>query len=812
MRDCCVRVVLAAWALAAAGAAGAAERPHIIVILVDDLGFADVGYHGSEIATPHLDTLARGGVRFSQFHNSGRCCPTRASLMTGLHPHQTGIGWMTEPAGSQRGQTEPPAYRGQLNRQCVTIAEVLQQHGYATMMTGKWHLGYNDRDCWPLQRGFEQFYGCIEGAMNFFQPQAPRGIVIGNREIDQPESTTDRAFYTTDAFTDHAIRFLEQERRDRGRPSFLYLAYNAPHWPLQAHEEDIDRYRGRYRMGWEQLRRERYRRQIELGLIHPDWQLSPPTEGIPPWDWLDEAKQDEMDLKMAVYAAMVDRVDQNIGKLVAYLKQSGLYDQTLILFFSDNGACEEGGVLGRGEFHDIEKRNQQIDNAYGEAWANAGNTPLRQYKRFAHEGGTATPFFMHWPARISPQGPWYEDPAHVLDLMPTILDVAGADYPEASATGQKLPPLEGISLRPAFDGRTLRRAEPIFHEHEMHASMRDGDWKLVGQRVAMIDGTDRTQWELYHLGRDRTEMHDLAAEEPERVQRMAQRWQQWAERVGVYPRGQSSPPPPGPRPDPWPPQVVGRPFSIQATVSHPAPHGVVLAHGGNRFGYAVYFDRGRPAFAVRNEGRLAEVIGETPVSGQIALTARLDPHAMVIEVDGVQVAKGPSPGLLKGQPGIGLYRGLDHSHAVGSYEAPFPFNGTIERAEVRGQAIGSCRSNRIPAGSRFSTSSLPPIAVTSRSATAGARPRSPPGVIDSLIAKTSKNLGSDSGGMRRPVAAMVSSTVCSCATTLHCTGWSESENFTAVSNSDRSARTIKSGRPRIVCETSGTLGMGTRRV
>jgi len=364
------------------------ERPNVVLVMVDDMGFSDLGYHGGEIDTPNLDGLARGGVRFSQFYNSGRCCPTRATLITGLHPHQTGIGWMTQPPGKTRGETEPPAYQGYLNRRCATVAEVLRRHDYTTLMAGKWHLGYNDRERWPLQRGFDRFYGCLSGATRFFHPVEPRGITLGNEQLENLESTTDEAYYTTDAFTDYAIRFVEEhaagERSDD--PFFLYLAYTAPHWPLQAFEDDVAKYHGKYRDGWDTLRRERYRRQIELGLIDEDWDLSPRTPGIPDWESLSEEKRDEMDLKMAVYAAMVDRVDQNVGRLVEALKGAGAFENTLILFLSDNGACQEGGRLGRGEFHDVEKRNREQNNSYGEAWANAGSTPFRLYKHFAHGG------------------------------------------------------------------------------------------------------------------------------------------------------------------------------------------------------------------------------------------------------------------------------------------------------------------------------------------------------------------------------------------------------------------------------------------
>ncbi len=660
----------------------AAERPNIVLVLVDDMGYSDLGYHGGEIETPNLDALARGGVRFSQFYNAGRCCPTRATLMTGLHPHEAGIGWMTSEPDRERGDGAPPAYQGHLNERCVTLAEVLKSAGYGTYMTGKWHLGQKEFDDRPLQRGFDRYYGCLSGATRFVQPTGSRGMTSGNDPDENPQSTTDRPFYTTDAFTDHAISFLDQHVRDRkDTPFFLYLAYTAPHWPLQAHEEDIAKYRGKYLGGWDKLREARYRRQIELGLIDQRWPLSPKTGGIPGWDSLDDEQRDELDLKMAIYAAMVDRVDQNLGQLVSFLKEKGAYENTLMLFLSDNGACQEGGMLGRGEFRDVAKRNEEHENSYGEAWANAGSTPFRLYKHYLHEGGAATPFFLHWPAAIAPREDWYEDPAQLIDLMPTLLDVAGASYP-AERKGEKTVPLDGVSLRPAFTGAPLDRGGPIFAEHETNASVREGKWKLVGESVAMPGGTVARQWELYDLEADRTETKNLAAAHPEKVKELAGKWEEWAARVGVYPRAEGQPPTRGRNaqtatPVPDPPQVAGRPFSVTATLRHPRPRGVALAHGGNQFGYALHFVEGRPVFSVRNAGKLTELAAEVPVKGKITVTARLGADAMTLSVNDVEVARAASPGLLPKQPVKGLYLGEDVPDAVGSYQTPNKLNAEL---------------------------------------------------------------------------------------------------------------------------------------
>ena len=664
------------WMMSCPAVFAAGEKPNVILIMVDDMGFSDLGYQGGEIETPNLDALARGGVRFSQFYNAGRCCPTRATLMTGLHPHETGIGWMTSEPDRERGEGAPPAYQGNLNERCVTLAEILREAGYGTYMTGKWHLGQSQIEDRPLQRGFDRYYGCLSGATRFFAPTGSRGITLDNDSEENPESTTDRPFYTTDAFTDHAIEFLDgHTKAKRDDPFFLYLAYTAPHWPLQAHEEEIAKYRGKYRDGWDKLREARYRRQVGLGLIDRKWPISPKTTGIPDWDSLDEKTRDEMDLKMAIYAAMVDRVDQNVGKLVTFLKEKGVYENTLILFLSDNGACQEGGMLGRGEFRDVEKRNLEHDNSYGEAWANAGSTPFRFYKHYLYEGGAATPFFMHWPAGIQPREDWYGDPAQLIDLMPTLMDVAGASYP-ADRKGEKPLPLDGISLRPAFTGGALERGKPLFAEHETNASVREGNWKLVGESVAMPGGTQAKQWELYDLAADRTELHNLAVSQPGKVKELAGKWEAWAARVGVYPRaeGQPSVKKQEVTAEANPPQVGGRPFTLSVTVRSPKPHGVAIAHGGNQFGYALHFVEGRPVFSVRKAGKLTELSAPDPVKGRVTVSARLDAEVMTLAVDGKEVASIASPGLLEKQPAKGMYLGQDIPDAVGNYETPNRLN------------------------------------------------------------------------------------------------------------------------------------------
>ncbi len=517
---------------------GEDEKPNIVLIMVDDMGFSDIGCYGGEIETPHIDSLANEGLRFSRFYNNSRCCPTRASLLTGLHTHLTGIGSMTHAPNAKGGDFGPdyPGYRGALNRECVTLAEVLRPAGYATFMTGKWHLGYNDKSLWPLQRGFEKYYGCISGATRFFHPTGARNMVLGNEVDKEMKSTTDRPFYTTDAFTDHAIRFIEEESASNDRPFFLYLAYTAPHWPHQAHEEDIAKYRGKYLKGWDKIRQERYQRQIEMDLIDPKWKLSPRDKRVPEWDSLDEALKDELDMRMAVYAAMVDRVDQNIGKLLDTLDRLEKTADTLIIFLSDNGACAEGALHGRGEIYDTEKRNQEHGNNYGSGWANASSTPFRLYKHYTHEGGSATPFIMRWPNRIKPQNRWYDDAAQVIDLMPTVLQISGAAYPPSN-DGTTIHPLSGVSLAPAFDGESLDRIDPMYSEHIGAAMIVDGNWKLVSTKhAALEEGIEAKSWELYNLKKDRTELNNLAKKKSKLTRQLAEKWEAWAHENRVYPK------------------------------------------------------------------------------------------------------------------------------------------------------------------------------------------------------------------------------------------------------------------------------------
>ena len=494
------------------------DKPNVIVIMCDDMGFSDIGCYGSEIETPNLDKLAANGLRFTQFYNTARCCPTRASILTGLYSHQAGIGHMTADYGQ-------PGYIGRLNKKCVTIAETLKPAGYRTFVTGKWHVGAKEKDWWPLQRGFDRFYGVPEGGGFYFKPTAGRSIVLDNEVIHTKDgSPVPEGWYSTDAWTDHGLEFVEQAVKQK-QPFFWYLAHNAPHWPLQATDKDIARYKGKYLKGWDALRAERHRRMIKMGIVTKNWPITPRDSQAPAWDELDDAKKEEMDLKMAIYAAQIDRVDQNIGKLVAKLKELGIFDNTLILFLADNGGCAEGGKFGFDRHKDKPIGTAESHSSYGLAWANASDTPFRRYKHWVHEGGIATPLIAHWPAVIKQRGKLTHQPGHVIDIMATCVDVARAEYP-SEYKGNKITPMEGRSLVPAFGNKSIER-QAIYWEHEGNRAVRLGKWKLVSRHPG--------DWELYDLEADRTELNDLSEKYPEKLEGLKALYKSWAERCGVQP-------------------------------------------------------------------------------------------------------------------------------------------------------------------------------------------------------------------------------------------------------------------------------------
>ena len=504
------------------------SRRNIILILSDDMGYSDLGCFGGEVETPNLDGLAQNGLRFTQFYNGARCCPTRASLISGCYQHQVGIGHMTNtPNNFTQHDLGIPEYRGFLNRNSLTIAEVLKDAGYSTLMAGKWHLGISDQSKWPLQRGFDKFYGIIPGASNFFKPTYPRGITYMNDTI----SVSDEDYYTTDAFTENAIKFIRESKKENAaKPFFLYLAYTAPHWPLNAPQEVVGKYKGKYMAGWTKLRETRFARMKEMGIIDENWELS--GQDSREWDSLSEEKKKEMGTRRAIYSAMVEQMDRNIGKLITFLKNENELDNTLIIFLNDNGACAEGGELGGGPAEQLETKEGYF-LSYGGAWANASNTPYREYKHWVHEGGIGTPFIVHWPGVIpeDKQGQLISEYGFLPDIMATFIEAANTKYPE-EYKGNKIVPTSGKSLIPLFKGENKRiHTEPIFWEHEGNKAVRLGKYKLVSKWNPKIE----TAWELYDLENDRTEMNDLAKSLPEKVAEMDKMYQDWARENHVLP-------------------------------------------------------------------------------------------------------------------------------------------------------------------------------------------------------------------------------------------------------------------------------------
>jgi arylsulfatase len=528
---------------------GGEERPNIIVVLVDDMGWSDLGCYGGEVQTPNIDSLAAGGLRFSAFYNTGRCCPTRAALLTGVYPHQAGVGRMTFDDGL-------PGYRGQLGRNVVTIAEVLGQAGYRTAMVGKWHLSltrelknhmqhlnnqviretFSDPETYPVRRGFEKHYGVIWGVVNYFDPFS---LV---RNLDAIPSVPDD-YYVTNAYTDEAVRRIEEFSRGDA-PFFLYLAHNAPHWPLHALPEDIEKYRDTYGVGWQAIREARHRRQLERGLLDGDTApLSTRFNEKKSWESNRTRRWDAR--AMACHAAMIDRIDQGMGRILAKLKELGLFENTLILLLSDNGASREEPsrpgfdrisrtrdgrkviYYGGGKPKKILPGPETTYAGIGPDWANASNTPFRLFKATQYEGGIRTPLIAHWPKGLQVKpGSITGQPGHVIDILATCIDLARARYP-VQFRGHKIIPLEGKSLVPVLKGRKREGHEALFFEHFGERAVRQGDWKLVAPRGR--------GWELYHLARDQSETRDLAGQHPERVQDLSELWNRWARRASVLP-------------------------------------------------------------------------------------------------------------------------------------------------------------------------------------------------------------------------------------------------------------------------------------
>ncbi|MFM8903888.1 MAG: arylsulfatase [Verrucomicrobiota bacterium] len=527
---------------------GAAGRPNVLIILADDLGYSDLGCYGGESPTPNLDRIAKAGARFEKVYTSARCCPTRASLMTGLHPHEAGIGdFVSAKPSPGRGS----AYTGHLLDDNVTIPELLKGSGYGTWMVGKWHMGVPG----PILRGFDAYYGYKNLQAHSNDQWDPASYVRLPAGTPAELTYAPGKFYVTDVFTDYALEFLRQARADKGRPWFLYLAHSSPHFPVQAPKPSIDRHMATYRRGWDVLRAERFARMKRIGLIPADAVLPPlstvPVESDgaiangfsgqpnPSWDSLPADRREDLARRMATFAAMVEHVDQGVGRLLSDLEKHGELQDTLIVFTSDNGACYEWGPFGfdgrsragRTDLHvgaALEGMGQAgTHSSYGSGWANLGNTPLNLYKHFCHEGGVSAPLIVSWPARLKPRESWIRSPAHVMDLLPTVAEAVGATYPTERA-GKAVRPLSGRSLLPDLRGETTaERGIPTAHEGAR--GYRLGRWKAVWGKRQSAPVT----WQLFDLSADPSEQRDLAAERPEKLRELSDAWMAWATKTGV---------------------------------------------------------------------------------------------------------------------------------------------------------------------------------------------------------------------------------------------------------------------------------------
>lgn len=698
------------------GSTSATKPPNIIVILADDMGYSDIGCYGSEINTPVLDSLAEGGLRYTQFYNTARCCPTRASLLSGLYPHQAGVGHMMSDSGYD-------GYRGELNRECVTIAEALKPAGYGTYMAGKWHVTKQvkfdgDKSNWPRQRGFDHFYGTIHGAGSFYDPNSLTRENTQITPVSDPEYTPE-TFYYTDAISDNAVRFMNDHMRDSPKkPFFMYVAYTAAHWPMHALPEDIEKYSGVYDEGYASFRKSRLEKMKRLGVVPADIQLSEQAE-----DWEKVTNKAWEARCMEVYAAMVDRMDQGIGKIVNNLKAAGQFENTLILFMQDNGGCAEGlGRKAKGKNSErpekpeapMGKDELQVDMipkktrdgwpiiigekvmpgpadtyiAYGRGWANVSNTPFREYKHWVHEGGISTPLIAHWPEGIRRKGELESTPGHLIDVMATCVDLAGAKYP-TEKDGHQIKPLEGKSLAPTFAGQPIDR-EAIYFEHEGNRAIRAGDWKLVAK-------SNTGPWELYNIASDRSELNDLSADEPARVRVLTAMWQAYAERANVLPltpyykkkteatskktsfqltadtnleRSKA-------------PAVAGKSFRINIQITKTGTSGVILSHGGSSHGYSLHQAGERMIFSMRRGGELSTCdAGVADLGNNFIVILKPDGH-VEWKAKRLSVGNGKVDGPLLSMPADGLQVGRDLEGRVGDYPDEHAFDGTIKQITLK---------------------------------------------------------------------------------------------------------------------------------
>ncbi|MGJ8695747.1 MAG: arylsulfatase [Verrucomicrobiaceae bacterium] len=695
-------------------------RPNIILIMSDDMGYSDIGCYGSEIETPNLDALAANGLRFTQFYNTARCCPTRASLLTGLYAHQAGIGHMTSDYGI-------PQYQGYLNKECLTIAEALRPAGYRTYMSGKWHVTpkvkHDDpQDNWPRQRGFDKFFGTIHGAGSLFDPNS---LTRGNTQItpeNDPEYQPEGTWYYTDAISDNTVKYIhDHHQHHRDKPFFHYVSYTAAHWPMHALPEDIAKYEGKYDQGYAPIYEARLKKMKSLGLIDPAWQIPGP---IGDWSKVELKKWESA--CMEVYAAMVDNMDQGIGRIIQSLRETGQLDNTLILFFQDNGGCAENfgrgqlvgplerpaaptlKPMGKDELQTEMVPTQSRDGyplrrgkgvmpgppeteiGYGENWANVSNTPFREYKHWVHEGGISTPLIAHWPKGIAAKNTWAKGPTHLIDLMATCLDLGKASYPDDKI------PVEGTSLAPIFKGEKIKRGKPIYWEHEGNRAVRDGDWKLVAKGV-------KGHWELYNIPADRTEMNNLATTHPDRVKTMSAQYETWAKERGVVPFGSWKKikrdktsakkifnlKPGDTFTSETSPAIANRAFTITAQLEKPptkSTQGVIAAQGGTNHGWTLFIKDAHLHFTTRQGGKGTNVNIPLPPKATGPLFAYASEKGLIVGYttpEGRKSNMTVGDALLTAHPLDTLELAQDTGGLVGDYEKDFNLTAPLKSLTIQ---------------------------------------------------------------------------------------------------------------------------------
>lgn len=699
--------------------------PNVVVILIDDLGFSQFGCFGSDIETPNIDRLAAGGLRYTNFHVTPLCSPTRAALLTGRNHHSVGV------RSVSNFNSGYPHMRGHISNHATTVAEVLRDEGYATFAVGKWHLCAMENasaagpyDQWPCQRGFDRFYGFMEGETDQFHPE----LVYDNHAVEPPAGP-DEGYHLSEDLVDHAIGFVHDTKSIRpDRPFFLYLAFGATHAPHQAPPDYLEKYRGRYDAGWDVAREQWFARQIEQGLLPAETELAPRNPGVEAWDELPDNQRRLASRMQEAFAAFLDHTDAQIGRVVDTLEALGELDNTMIVLLSDNGASQEGGPFG--VMHEMKffnflletpdeavRRLDDIGGPHSHAnypwgWAQAGNTPFKWYKQNTHEGGVHVPLIVHWPAAIDDAGGRRDQFHHVNDIVPTIYEALGVTAPDLYR-GREQMPITGTSMRYSFDDAEAPTAKAVqYYEMMGHRGIYADGWKAVTRHQA---GTsfDDDDWELYHLDADRSECNDLAAEMPEKVAELVALWWREAEANGVLPLDDRtielfgarfrdhSPHPPSrhytyyPPMTPLPGQVAaalgGRSWDLLATIDRPAGAGGVLyATGTGNSGFSLFVQDDHLVFDYNCFAEHHVVVSGEPVPGGASVVgvrfrrdAEGDGGRATLVIDGASSGEVSFPFAMRMISSVGPSVGYDHGSPVSEhYHDAFPFEGRLERVDI----------------------------------------------------------------------------------------------------------------------------------